>query len=600
MEKKKKSSIIRSLSIIMVLIISVPIIVVCALFTQTFLSEQRNEMEEKVSNAMAEMQYNIGSSLDEVDAVLDELLFTQEFSYFLDRKNVLTEQEKNHYISSLERERINRKYVYKNKYDTMGIYSENQQIGEQGISWQFYMADLREKDYYSEIENSPDERLVGEIRSIDLNAHEANTAKLNLRAYGTPILPVYQKIRNINSGELVGVIELDIPVVRIVGQDQLLSEDINYIVLDDEKNVLLSTQNIEDAFFEELNTLLDGEPMMKTMGFGPNSYSVSYQIHDKTNLHLIAVASNRENFISIQEQLVKIVIVTLFCIIMMTVFIRKIINNVLRRLVVLDDRMQRVGHGDFNVMIQEDRKTEDEVTRITNSFNIMSQSIQLMIEERVEHEKNKKEAELRALQAQINPHFLYNTLDNMRMQCEADEYYQINDGLVALGSLFHYSIGWGSHEVPFELEWKNLKSYLSIMQMRFYENTEINLECEEGIEHIIVPKLILQPLVENSFNHGFKEKLPPWKLSVRAFKDENCLHIVVKDNGKGISKERMAELQISLDTNQPLKSVDLNKPSIGVTNVKQRIEEMCETKSSFTIQSENGQGTEIIIKIVAD
>lgn len=136
------------------------------------------------------------------------------------------------------------------------------------------------------------------------------------------------------------------------------------------------------------------------------------------------------------------------------------------------------------------------------------------------------------------------------------------------------------------------------MQMRFGDNLSCDLKCQEDVGDVVVPKLMLQPLVENCFNHGFKEKLPPWEIKIDVKMSESFLNITIIDNGDGISDERMDNLKQCMYQNKMFHSEEDKKQSIGVVNVKQRINLLCKTGSSLRIKSEERKGTCVEITIM--
>ncbi len=186
------------------------------------------------------------------------------------------------------------------------------------------------------------------------------------------------------------------------------------------------------------------------------------------------------------------------------------------------------------------------------------------------------------------------------MQCEIDGYFTLGDNLAALGEMFRYSIEWGTNEVPFDLEWANLINYISIMKIRFDENLECILERGEHTGHIVVPKLMLQPLVENSFSHGFHGSLPPWRIAIRGYRQMEKLVIEIEDNGLGISEERLRQIRQAMKENLPIEGSEKERKSIGIINVKQRLEMICKEGSKIEISSEEGVGTKIVITIISE
>ena len=134
--------------------------------------------------------------------------------------------------------------------------------------------------------------------------------------------------------------------------------------------------------------------------------------------------------------------------------------------------------------------------------------------------------------------------------------------------------------------------------MRYEDDLEDELECDYGLEDVIVPKMILQPLVENCFSHAFKTKMPPWKVHVTARREGDRLVIAIEDNGCGIEGEKVAWIQRCLDENKEIRCTEKQRKSIGILNVKQRIEMICKEGSKVAIESEQHEGTVIRIIIV--
>ena len=596
MGKQRKISIIKKITISVSVLLLIPTSIIGVFYIQTFLMAQKNEIQGNLQGMLEDMQQNIDRSLEEVNAVLDGLVYRQELQYFLDAKNKLSDKEMTYFVSSLQREKNDIKFIYSSKFNLLSIFSANKQFGT-GEVWQFYLETLEKKDYYSEIETSRTNRFYGGVRTIDMSAEHEGAKKLTTRNHGTVVLPVYQKIRNVSKQDLVGVVEIDIEVNRLLEANTLGNEDIHKMVLDEEEDILYSSKIIDKSFSEAATVAIDGKTGQQNFKWGNSEYSIFYQTCPETGLLLAVFQENTEMNKYIQSKILQIILIVLFSLALMVCIAYGISNGILKRLTVLDNKMSQVGEGDFDVIITETGKTEDEVTRITKSFNNMSLRLQDMIEEKIEIEKHKKNAELRALQAQINPHFLYNTLESMRMQCEIDEYFLLSESLVSLGDLFRYSISWEGNEVPFEQEWANLENYLHIMRMRFGEMLECTLKCDSAAAAAIVPKLMLQPLVENCFNHGFKKKIPPWKLEISALMIGEELVITVKDNGVGIAPARMERLQNCLTENIDFRNEEKNKNSIGITNVKQRIDHICGEYASFVINSTAEEGTEVVITI---
>lgn len=594
----KRLSLVWKITLITSILLIVPVSALCFTFIQTVRASLVEDASTNMEASLARMQSHVDSNLEDVENLLEELFFRQELSYYLNGDNVLTGREMNYFVSSVQSELNSIKYLYSNMFSNIGIYSSNKQIDETAYTWLLYMDGLKEKPYYGEVLVYTDEVFYGEIRVTDMLSSTLDTTKLTMGDSGTKVLPVYRRVKDLNTGALIGIVEVDIDVSRLTGRNAIANEnkDIGNMVLGPHREVLYDTRMLDEASKQKIVDKVKGESGITSVRLGEETYSVMYRTCDKTGLIKIAFLSDDKTMQGVREGVLQIVGITFLCVMVMIALTYYLINNMLGRLVVLDQMMGKVGEGDFEVKILDD-EMEDEVTRISRSFNKMAGQLNSVLEEKVQTEKVQKDAELRALQAQINPHFLYNTLENMRMQCEIDEYYTMSNSLSTLSELFRYSIRWNTNEVPFELEWQNLKNYLVIMEMRYEDEVECELECDHGVEEIVVPKLILQPLVENSFNHGFKEKLPPWKIRVHAERQENTLLIIVEDNGVGMEADRLKCIRQSIEQNKPLREEERRRKSIGVWNVKQRIEMLCKEGSGLWIFSEKSKGTRIEIKI---
>ncbi|SCP97419.1 two-component system, sensor histidine kinase YesM [Anaerobium acetethylicum] len=597
LKKLKKMNLVTKITVIIAIVLIIPIFVVCLIYFRAFQDSLISDAASGLEDDLRKMESMMDTNLDTIDAVISELDYRQEFSYFLDDRNVLSKSEQNFYVSSVQEELLNIRYLYPNRFHYIAVYSSNNQI-KNSYERQFDLAELKAKPYYDEIESADEKVSYGSVRNSEFKTSNINVSDYNLDTSAILVLPTYMKVYNLSTKEIVGVVEVDTEITKLVGGRTLegMSGDSSYLLFGQDNSLLYNTKDFENAGFEGIefedregsrNVTIDGKP-----------YMMVYSRCDITGLVRAVVMPEDKVMVFAEDMLFRLIGVAVAGICIVVGIIYWLIRRMLQRLLVLDSKMSEIESGKFDVVIEDEH--EDEISRISRSFNRMTSRLESVINAAIKREHAQREAELQALQAQINPHFLYNTLENMRMQCEIDGYFTISDSLAALGDLFRYSIKWGSKEVPFEMEWANLKNYMAIMQMRFDDDVKCILECDEGIDDIIVPKLMLQPLVENSFNHGFKESLPPWVISVRALKREGRLMIEIEDNGAGIEEKRLKKLKACMERNTPFENAEQQRKSIGVINVKQRIDMICRPGSRMEIDSLPGIGTKIVITIVLE
>lgn len=244
-------------------------------------------------------------------------------------------------------------------------------------------------------------------------------------------------------------------------------------------------------------------------------------------------------------------------------------------------------------------KRQDEIGFLHESFNIMVTRNRNLILKEYQSEIDKKEAQLRALQAQINPHFMYNTLQvigGMALKKDAREIYSIT---IALSDIMRYSLNYSKEMVMLKEEITYLNSYLSIQNQRFANRIQFNLKISDEAMSAMVPKLILQPLVENCFEHGLFNKSGDWRIALDGeITEEGDLKIVITDNGVGINEEKLDEVNQTLQKNA--ENAIKSSAHIGLCNVSSRIKLQSDNKShGVFIESAPELGTKITVLMKA-
>jgi two-component system sensor histidine kinase YesM len=253
----------------------------------------------------------------------------------------------------------------------------------------------------------------------------------------------------------------------------------------------------------------------------------------------------------------------------------------------LHDVTTTLTKDDLQALVTRDNV--DEITELGMSFNIMIGRIRELLDAKIKEQENLQKAELRALQAQINPHFLYNTLDTIIWMTEAQKTDQVIEIVSALSSFFRISLSKGRDWITIGEELERTRSYLTIQRMRYRDIMDFKIEADEGVLNNTVLKLILQPLVENAIYHGIKNKRCGGTIVVRARqKNDNEVLLEVEDNGIGFTPEKLAQLQAELDD----ESGDIKLESgFGIGNVNQRIRLYYGRQYGLSVKSEYTTGT---------
>lgn len=261
----------------------------------------------------------------------------------------------------------------------------------------------------------------------------------------------------------------------------------------------------------------------------------------------------------------------------------------------LHDVTTTITKNDLQALLSSDNV--DEITELGMSFNIMIGKIKELLDSKIKEQENLKKAELRALQAQINPHFLYNTLDTIIWMAESKKTDQVVTIVSALSNFFRISLSKGMDWITIGEEVERIRSYLIIQKMRYRDILDFKIEVDENAADNTILKLILQPLVENALYHGIKNKREGGTISVRARrKGENEVLLEVEDNGIGFTPGKLAHVYAELAND----SGDINMESgYGIGNVNNRIRLYYGKQYGLSIQSEYAVGTCVTLVIPA-
>ncbi|HYH01749.1 MAG TPA: sensor histidine kinase, partial [Bacillota bacterium] len=253
--------------------------------------------------------------------------------------------------------------------------------------------------------------------------------------------------------------------------------------------------------------------------------------------------------------------------------------------------MNRVQRGDLTVRFKV--KYYDEVGHLGRSFNRMITQIDHLINRIHVSELRKQQAELNALQAQINPHFIYNTLESIRMQAELNDDPEAAKMIALLGNLLRYSVSKQNPVVTLAQELKNLQNYMRLQQYRFKDRYQLVINVPPQLLHVRMIKLLLQPLVENAIYHGMQHSTDKGYVTITASSNRTGLCLEVHDNGSGIPVEQLTNLNHNLNTTS-------GRPApggLGLTNVNERIKLTYGTEYGLSIWSKMGQGTTVMIQL---
>lgn len=316
-------------------------------------------------------------------------------------------------------------------------------------------------------------------------------------------------------------------------------------------------------------------------------------IHKNMQDGWILVSEVSQKLLAAQLQFVTIFFVSIFlaAVIMLTVMLSAVIRNITKPLEQLHEAAAEVGKGNLDVAV--DIHTKDELAVLGDAFNTMIADIQKMLKETIEYEKTTKEMEINRLMLQINPHFIYNTLNSIVYMARIKG----NDDIVRFSNAFisllqdTLNVKKDNIFTSMEQELKNVKNYLLLQEYRYPKRFEVSYAIEEEILDAAIPNVLIQPIVENAVFHGLAAKMSKGHLDIQVRKKSVNIEIVIEDDGIGMSEDTVRKISEAED---PVKG---EMRTVGVGNVIQRIRHIYGEEYKMQIESKPNVGTKVTIVI---
>jgi len=297
----------------------------------------------------------------------------------------------------------------------------------------------------------------------------------------------------------------------------------------------------------------------------------------------------RRSFFLGAAEIAALALVTLFAVRVQT----SVSAGVDRSINALTFLSSRISGGDWAARADMSRVREFDA--LTENLNRMAGKIKDLIETNIAEQKNLQKSEMKALQAQITPHFLYNTLDSIIWLAESGRKEEVVSITRALSAFFRLSLNRGNEWLTVDDEFKHVESYLVIQKIRYRDILDYAIEYDPDMGSAVILKLLLQPLVENALYHGIKNKRGRGMITVKGLREGDTLVFIVADNGAGIPEERLAEIRRQLAGEETPASA----AGYGLYNVSRRLELYYNLSGLLAIESVHGEGSAVTLRIPA-
>ncbi|MEY8750674.1 cache domain-containing sensor histidine kinase [Alkalicoccobacillus gibsonii] len=565
-----------------IVVVLIPITLVGLLLTQELRSIALDDMmKQSKSNSerVKERTYEllkiptfISNSM-ELDRELEELVTTRYTSTF----DVFTRYYQYQNFQS---------YLYtQREINAVRFYYDNPTLIN---NWEFIPVDnnIRNEKWYQQVEAD-----VGYNR-WRLLPDETNNEQ--------PFLSLVKRINFIDT-QTFGVVVITIEPSQldaILKQESLLT-----FITDEEGQVISSNQ-------PEYKGLSITDQVDRNLLWSPGNYELSFNgepaqvtvdllnpMMSQSDLSIVTVTLNnqvieRANRLGLTGIFITFIGVTL-AVILITIF-SKMLSN---RLSNLSGKIERVATGDLTTKIDIDGT--DEIGQLSNQFNEMVDNLRGMIDQVIETnrqknqiEVNQNEMKFKMLASQINPHFLFNTLESIRMKAHIEGEKEIANVVKQLGQIIRKSLDTEGKPLPLKDELELVRTYLDIQTFRYGDRLKYELNIATETSHLLIQPLTIQPIVENAVYHGLEAKESGGKVVISSYLANNRVIISVQDNGVGMTEERLEQIDAMLEEKETN-----GQNRIGLRNVHQRLKLMYGADAGLNIMSEQGKGTYIQFSI---
>ena len=418
-----------------------------------------------------------------------------------------------------------------------------------------------------------------------------------------PILSLVKDIEELDTEHLsrsqLGIIKLDVAMKRLFVPAATDSEEnatYDVIVYKNEgEDAKILYQTLKENGSEILKKYWSDTAKEET---GANSeglidtYTVAGQTLEDYGLNLLFLFDNQDSLEKRAEIIETILPLLLLLMIAVTGVIYWYSEDFSSRVELLVKKFRRAETGDLSV--SEKISGTDEIAVLDQQFNRMLGKLDQLIKTSYVQKLENKEAQLKNLQLQINPHFLYNTLETISSIAAVKQVFVVCDICGKLGEIFRYSLGKNYGElVPLEQEMTHIKNYMFIQKIRYGDRLQVFYNIDVDAAHVYIPRFILQPIVENAISHGLSNLTSVGTLEVSAFEKKDRLYIEIEDDGEGMVREKVAEITRFINTAKPVEG----KKNIGIRNVNQRIKLAYGEAYGITIRSAPYQGSRFTIQL---
>jgi two-component system, sensor histidine kinase YesM len=406
------------------------------------------------------------------------------------------------------------------------------------------------------------------------------------------VLSYVRPVYDTDSGRILGIIVIDIDRIllkEMITVSSIQNED-RVLVVNPKNEIIINYPYnvIMDDVIKENPILMQQEKVqINAKVFGDDSIIISNTIESTgwKYVQIISAAKIHRETTSLEIISMSAIIASFVLCFILSLTLSKAFTNPISE---LNKKFKLVENGDLAVRAQN--KANDEMGELSTSFNHMVEKLKVLIDSLLNEQKKQSDMEFQILQAQINPHFLYNTLDSIRWLAVINNINPICDMTNALINLLKYNISKSSIMVTLAEELESVVNYVKIQKYKYGDVFDVQYNVKKNTTHCMIPRFILQPIVENSIIHGFEGVEYKGSISINTRIESSKLIIDILDNGSGIDSETLENIA---NNNYSKKKFS----GIGINNIQERIKTYCGDEYGLSFSSSSSGGTKVTLTL---
>lgn len=593
-----------------VLIIAIPIIIFSFIAFKKFENSSRKDIINKNIKQLELESVNINRNIETLEHTAQMVASNRELMEYVSTPQDISVERLVQFNQSTFKSMLQMQYSNPNIRD-VNVFINNKNVNE---IWPlvFYADRIKSKDWYEKVI-----ALKGNV-FWNFSQPSSDIFDLSYSQNQNPdyVVSVYRSLQYPQSTS-TGIIRVSMPAKIFFPKMYSNVNDIEgqIYIIDNENNIYTNDRS-SFASGKGISKEVIKEQFLKNKNSGENSFNINYNKNhmigvytkiESLDSYMLSVASI-DSMLQYTSQIRNIFILgTLVLITILSVVTYFIVSIILKKLYIIIQSMKSIQQGDFNIEIPV--RSNDEFGELAHHFRKMLRKINELIQEAVNKRAATKEAELRALQTQIDSHFIYNTLENIKMIAEIEEQYVISDSITSLGSMMRYNMKWNSEYTTLKDEINHIENYLSLMNMRFDNQIEVNLNIDEKLMEHDLLKMSLQPIVENSIKHGLRDTFDERQrqINISASIEGRSIKIEVMDNGVGMEMDKLLLLNEKITDmtkvnvrNNYVAMDGINKRAstgIGLRNVNERIKLFYGDEYGIEVESQVNAYTKVIMTL---